>query len=1009
MISALSFFFNGIYVSSVMKIKALFLTIFFSLCLAQSDEYVIQQWNVEDGLPQSTVRCIAQTHDGYLWVGTWNGIARFDGVRMKVFNVGNTPALITANTMSLYCDSKDRLWIGTDAGGLVKYKEGTFTRFDSTDGFEATRILSIAEDQSGRMWFATEIGVYVYDGKKFLHFTKANGLAQSYVGQVLSSADGKMYVGLITTGSIVHLEKDSLVIEQTFPAGGFVVATDSLGTLWYGIREKGFVQRKNGNTIIDRRFAGINSNDTYILRNGEKWLLTQNDIRIVADSSRRILQTVDGVQLSDITSVLEDREGNIWMGKEGGGLILLRKKQVVVLSKQNGFPANRIMTGVQDHQGSVWIGTWDNGILKSVNGSYQKFVRMPLFKPDVGIFSIAESRDSTLLIGAWANGLLSIHNNHSEHISRGMIDRHTSIISAVGDTKNRIWVGTAHDGVVCFSGNEEHVWNTSNGLSSNRVNDILCAKNGDVWISVSANGVNRISEDKLTVFKKENGLNDNSAHPMYEDDDGNIWIGTNRGLNRWKPDQRNVPGGKGSFAYVTEEQGLFDNAIGQIIQDNDGNFWIGAIHGICRVNKQELNDVADGKIKTIKCLTIGKEDGMLSESAGGGGTNRCWKTTDGRLWFSTSQGVVIIDPKRIESNTIPPSVIIDEVLIDNRIEKMSSEITLKPEETKLELGYSGIHFSAPKKIRFEYMLEGFEKKWNDVGTKRIAQYTNINPGTYTFRLKAQSNSGVWSTQEATVRIIVLPKYYETWWFRLVIVFLFVTVGPLIYIVRVRQLKREQQRQHEISQLLIESQEAERKRIAQEMHDSLGQELLVIKNRAVMGLKTAAEESKEKRQLEQISSGATNILKLVRSLSHNLRPPELDRLGLTETIRSILTNVREASEIILNAEVDEIDGLVKKENEINLIRILQEVLSNIEKHSDASEVTIGITVANEQILFTIRDNGKGFSPEEVKHGIGLAGISERVRILQGSLSIISSGGGGATVTITIPVYKNTAHQ
>ncbi len=204
-------------------------------------------------------------------------------------------------------------------------------------------------------------------------------------------------------------------------------------------------------------------------------------------------------------------------------------------------------------------------------------------------------------------------------------------------------------------------------------------------------------------------------------------------------------------------------------------------------------------------------------------------------------------------------------------------------------------------------------------------------------------------------------------------------------------------------MLIESQEQERKRIAQEMHDSLGQELLVIKNRAVMGLKTASAESREKKQLEQISDGATNVLKLVRTISHNLRPPELDRLGLTETIRSILLTIHDATGKTLHAEIDAIDGLIEKENEINLIRILQEAVSNIERHSGATEITVHIKVEQSNIHLFIKDNGKGFAVDAVKHGIGLAGISERVRILHGTLAITSAPVEGTTLSITMPIY------
>jgi signal transduction histidine kinase len=252
----------------------------------------------------------------------------------------------------------------------------------------------------------------------------------------------------------------------------------------------------------------------------------------------------------------------------------------------------------------------------------------------------------------------------------------------------------------------------------------------------------------------------------------------------------------------------------------------------------------------------------------------------------------------------------------------AEKIVLDHMDNVITFEFAALEYTAPLKNRFKYFLEGFDKGWINNGTSRTATFTNIDPGEYVFKVKASNSDGIWNEQESSIVLVILPPFWKTWWFISIIVILFVSTGPIIYYLRVTELKKEQLRQQEISQLLIESQESERKRIAQEMHDSLGQELLVIKNRAIMGLKTVGDETKEKRQLEQISDGATNILKLVRTISHNLPPPELDRLGLTETIRSMLGNIREVSGKTLHAEVDEIDGLINKENEINLIRILQ---------------------------------------------------------------------------------------
>ena len=975
----------------LLRITALLFIV--SACAAQTEPYVVRQWNIEDGLPQSTVRCITQTPDGYLWVGTWQGLARFDGLRMTVFTSANTPALYTSNIMSLYSNRRGQLWIGTDAGGLVRYVDGAFQRFDSTDGISASRILSIAEDGAGRMWFATEIGIFSYAGKKFLHFTEANGLPRTYANQVLPFPDGEMYLGFVGYGARVRPIADSLAVEETFPVGGYTVSIDSAGAIWFGDRKRGFVRRENGREVADRKIPGEVLKETFILRSGEKWVLTPGDIRIISDSIQSMIKEIGGIVFSEITTVFEDREGILWLGKEGGGLIRLKKKMAETLSEGNGFPADNILCVLEDRAGKVWIGTWESGLLCS-SSSFRSFSRLPLPNGVSSIYTLCESRNRGIWAGSWGSGLYEIRDGHIHQFLRGIVNVSTSIVSVAEDARGGLWVGTSSDGIEYFNGTEEKVWNSSTGWPFDRVNAILCGRNGDTWITVSAGGVVRISNGVATVFKKGSGLNDNSASPLYEDADGVIWVGTNRGLARWKD---------GKFNFVSEEQGLFDGIISQIIEDDLGDFWIGAIHGIYRVSKQELNDAADGKIPVVQCFTVSKEDGMLIEETAGGGTPRCWKTSDGRLWFSTSRGVVVIDPRTVASNPYPPSVILEKAWIENRPASLQKSLTLHPGQTKIELQFTGINFAAPQKIRFKYFLEGFEKEWNDAGTTRLARYTNLDPGRYTFHVIAVNSAGVWNEKGASVDIAVLPPFYATWWFRMIVIGIFFITGPMIYIVRIRYLKREREKQVRFSRKLIESQEAERKRIAAELHDGLGQNLLIIKNKLLVALTTAAGEGKELRtenQVEEASEIVSSTIEEVRSISHNLRPHQLDQLGITKTLRAIVRQANESTAIEFFQEIQDIDGMLSPEEEINLFRIVQESFNNIIKHSGASKAMANVRKETDFILATISDNGKGISSSA---GFGISGMEERAKMFGWRFDVRSeTAGKGTVIELKMPV-------
>jgi signal transduction histidine kinase len=351
----------------------------------------------------------------------------------------------------------------------------------------------------------------------------------------------------------------------------------------------------------------------------------------------------------------------------------------------------------------------------------------------------------------------------------------------------------------------------------------------------------------------------------------------------------------------------------------------------------------------------------------------------------------------VTQNAFPPNAIIEEVWVENHPRALTDTIVLQPNETKIEFRYTGINFTSPKKIRFQYVLDRFEKEWNEGVTNRLARYTNLDPGTYQFRVRAENNAGMPGEHEASIHILVLPPFYETWWFRSMIIILFLTVGPVIYVLRVRQLTAEKEKQMEFSRRLIASQESERKRIASELHDSLGQNLLIIKNKLLVALQTMSREIPTTAQVEDASTIVSNTIEEVRSISHNLRPHQLDQLGITKTLRSIVRQVNESTAIEFSAEIQDIDGTMSPEEEISLFRIIQESFNNIIKHSGASKVIVKILRTEELITVTIADDGKGASAPS---GFGISGMQERAKMFGWQMLIESKQGTEITIHISI---------
>lgn len=538
------------------------------------------------------------------------------------------------------------------------------------------------------------------------------------------------------------------------------------------------------------------------------------------------------------------------------------------------------------------------------------------------------------------------------------------------------------------------VWNDTSGLTSNDVSAIACVSDGSTWVGTSSRGINRIEGDRVTTFTAREGLSSNEVQAIFEGDAGSVWIATRRGLNRWK---------NGALRSLRERDGLADEAISSMVEDGLGFIWFGGTKGIFRASIADLNACADRTQPYIRCRSFGTEDGLITSEVGGAGTPRAWKDQSGILWFASERGLIRIDPRAVEENAVPPPVLIEEVLVDHEPIPFAMTPLIEPGRSRIEFQFTGISFRSTNRVRFRYRLEGLDTDWQDGGTRRFVQYSHLPPGEYTFRVSAANSDGIWNTTGASVAVVVLPPFYARWWFIALVVLTFVMGGPMVYYVRVQGLKRDQQRQREFSRKLLERQEEERRRISRDLHDSLGQELLVLKHQIQSRLRNRRLAKGTSSLLYGLSDTVGGAITLVRHISHNLRPPELDRLGLTETLKAILERVRSASVFDLNGEVDDVDGCFATEDEISVVRIVQEAINNAIKHSRATAVYVSVRRFEREVVLEVTDNGSGMSPEEGrKDGIGMADMRERARLMHGSFEIESAPAGGTRLRLSLPM-------
>ncbi len=956
-----------------------------------SAPYYFDAWTTDNGLPQNSVSSILQTRDGYLWLTTNDGLVRYDGVRFTIFNAGNRKDLKTSRFSYLLEDNEASLWIFTEDTSLIRYKNGLFTAFTTKDGLPADQALRIRKDEEGALVLDTSLGSVRWEEGKFIPY---------------SPGQGKPYSG------------------QSF-------ALDS-GVVWY-FEDSKLYRVRSGQVSDVIAMYGVGPRDIkyiYEDRKGETWIGTVGVVMRFKDGRLTRYTQKDGLPDKRVNCIRDDRRGNIWIGMADGWLVRLKDDTVTRYSTADGLTGDNVLTIYEDREGIVWIGTTSglNRLRDNIITSYSTEDGLAANNT----YPIYEDREGTIWIGSWRgltryrDGVFTSCGQQYDGMANALIT------SFMFDREGGFWIGTLGGGVNRFKDGKVTVYKTETGFPTSLVRAILEDREGSIWFC-SPDGLIRYKNGALRVYTTKDGLPSDTVNTIYEDREGNLWIGTKSGLCRYRDgrfddysqeedlshtvrtiyeDGEGViwigtyDGGlirrkDGRFTRYTTNEGLFNNGVFQILEDAGGNFWMSCNLGIYRVSRKELTDYAEGRISSITSIPYGKRDGMLNSECNGGAQPAGIKAADGRLWFPTQGGVAVVDPEAMPVIVQPPPVVIEEVLLNNHPVAFGETVDIEPGAENFEIHYTGLSFIMSERIRFKYIIEGLDRDWVDAGTRRVAYYSHAPPGSYTFKVIAANRDGVWNREGATVRIRIIPPFWRTWWFLSLAAAIFAGLVLLGFRLRITQLERARRAQEAFSEQLISSQESERKRIAAELHDSLGQHLLIIKNSALLALNS--DNGKE--QLGDISVIASQAIDEVREISYNLRPYQLDDIGLTKAIESIIAKVASSSEIEFAFESDRIDDLFTAEEEINIYRIVQESLNNIVKHSGARRATIRIERQGRRVEIMIRDDGRGFDSEQMitherREGFGLKGISERARMLGAKYVINSAAGEGTVINLNL---------
>lgn len=719
-------------------------------------QYARDVW--EEGLPQSSVQTLTQTRDGYLWLGTVEGLVRFDGVRFTVFDQQNTPQIKHNDIWALLEDAQGGLWIGSNGGGVTRYSEGRFTSYTVQQGLCNDTVSSLALDTQGAVWVGTSGGLSRFSNGRWTSFTTKDGLLSNNISALEAAHDGALWIGS-RGGGLARLRngafatfttKDGLSSDQVR-----AIREDQNGSLWIGTNS-GLNRFEDGKFTVFTTKNGLTSDIVvaiHIDKSGTAWFASFGGGMIRYRNGVFSTYTEkDGLADNSVRSVLEDREGSLWIGTFGHGLVRLRETKFTTYTRQAGLAHDNVRAIAEDHERNLWVATEGGGLSRLAHGVWTSF-GLADGLPTTLLHGLFADPDGSLWIGTWGGGLVHYQNGKFTRLTTADGLTNNIVASVYRDRKGVLWAGTNGGGLCRLQDGVFTSFTTKNGLTNDLVLPILEDRTGTLWIGTRGGGLNRLSGGVLTSITTKQGLSNDNVWCLYEDADGALWIGTDHGLNRLK---------NGHLTVITSAQGLANNVVFGLVEDASGTFWMSCNRGVYTVSRNELNDLAESRIRSIHSRLYTGSEGVKECN---GGQPAAFRSKDGHLWFATIRGLATIDPAHIAVNRLEPSVIMEDVLANQ--ESVAGLLyshklpRFEPGVSKLEFHYTATSLLSPDEVRFKYKLEGFDGSWVDAGKQRAAYYTNVPPGRYRFRVIARNNDGIWNETGSSFSFYLEPHFYQT--------------------------------------------------------------------------------------------------------------------------------------------------------------------------------------------------------------------------------------------------------
>ncbi|WP_421772974.1 ligand-binding sensor domain-containing protein [Gracilimonas sp.] len=871
--------------------------------LQKLDTLTYRELTLEDGLPVNTVNSVTQDSLGYLWISTYDGLVRFDGLSFKTYDYSNTPEMPHNRATLVHRQEGVGIWFALEYGGVLLYQDGQFKHFGPENGFTNSDLTKIYEVADGRMFFVTHMGLYVYQDDAFSLFYNFSSL-QNQVSHFFEDDDGSFWIS--TNDGLLHhtqngFQQYDISSEQALNQIR-VTHRDHKGTLRVGTIN-GLYEFRNNRLVTPEKYNILRGSITLHIFEGEDYLLyflpgevyiekggqvslvpnrkmvaEETYIESYKDSDGNVwllgnagslgvykngriekFNALDDIKDYYFNGMFEDREGNLWFSTNQNGLVSVIKSKVQTLGTPEGLSGDNILAMEKDRAGNYWVGTRGNGLNKIENNRVVIYKNTQSDIKSNIIQAIEEDAEGNIWVGFHQEGVDKLTNGTFRNFEFGNNAEINDVRSIYNDRNNQLWVGT-YGGLIKFNptAGQQQIFGIDDGMVGQKIRYITEDADGALWIGTLDGGVSRFKDNRFTNYTTENGLSSNNIRSVYvdEQDSKTIWVGTeNNGLNRIK---------NGEVTFINTLDGLPDHIIHWISQDREGWLWMSSNRGIIKIDKAELNAYLDGATNNFTLLHYGRQEGMRNPEANGTVQEAGLRTEDGRFWFATQEGVAIFHSDTIKTNRVRPTVIINNIQAGKYVYN-GPETTIEKGFKNFTVNFHALTFVAPEKTRFRYRLTGYEDAWTEVSGQYSASYADVPAGDYTFEVHAANNEGVWSNRPAMTAITVQPFFYEQLWFYLLAM---VIIGVGYYSasqLKYRYLLRKQEKMEE----LIQEQTAQLRREKREVEEKSN----IIRQQA--------------EELEESNKTKDKFFSLI---AHDLRNPFQAILGYSEMM---LTEVDEA--------------------------------------------------------------------------------------------------------------------